>query len=271
MTHPLAGRKPARRMAEIPKDVLFAINNGEVETLNLVEFLAINHQHIGQHVLREAGFKKIAEILQRTLSFPAKAGIMEKLRVAARTVGTAANQTGQKEAVISFLSSHHSDIMKQYAAVLIGEDTALDDTSAYLRIRPFAADANFGTRELAFFVVRHRLIANTETILNMLEPWTLDPDENIRRFASEGTRPRGVWVAHVPLLRRNPSLALPLLNNLSNDPSRYAQNSVANWLNDASKDHPEFTEEVCDDWLRLHPESKHTAYIVKRALRTVRG
>jgi 3-methyladenine DNA glycosylase AlkC len=194
---------------------------------------------------------------------------MDRLKLAARVIG---NQAGnEKAAVVAFMSAHPSDIIRQYAAVLIGEDAQLDDETAYQRIRPFAADANFGTRELAFFVVRHRLIANTETILEMLLPWTLDTDENIRRFASEGTRPRGVWVPHVPMLRNNPSLALPLLQNLSNDPSRYVQNSLANWLNDASKDHPEFTQEVCSDWLRLHPESRHTASSVKRALSSLKS
>jgi 3-methyladenine DNA glycosylase AlkC len=269
MSHPLANRKPARRMAEIPADVLKAINRGEVETLNLVEFLAIDHQYIGPHVLEQAGFEKLATALRKNLNFPTKAGIMEKLRLAARTIGLEAEKLGEKETVLAFMTAHHSDIIEQYAAVLIGEDQTLDDATAYQRIRPFAADANFGTRELAFFVVRHRLIANTEAILDMLLPWTLDKDENIRRFASEGTRPRGVWVPHVPLLRKNPSLALPLLENLSNDPSRYVQNSVANWLNDAGKDHSEFTRDVCSDWLRLHPESKHTAYIVKRGMRSL--
>jgi hypothetical protein len=59
---------------------------------------------------------------------------------------------------------------------------------------------------------------------------------------------------------------LPILVNLSQDPSLYVRKSVANHLNDVSKDHPEWLLEMLANWPQNHP---HTTWITKRALRTL--
>ena len=116
--------------------------------------------------------------------------------------------------------------------------------------------------------VRDDVVAQLDTAIALLQPWTADSDENIRRFASELTRPRGVWCAQIDALKAEPWRARVLLEPLKADASRYVQNSVANWLNDASKSQPEWVQGVCDEWAQTSA-SAHTRYITKRALRTL--
>lgn len=58
------------------------------------------------------------------------------------------------------------------------------------------------------------------------------------------------------------------LENLKSDPSKYVQDSVANWMNDAGKTQPEFVIEICKKWKQESP-TKETNYIIKRALRSL--
>jgi 3-methyladenine DNA glycosylase AlkC len=116
--------------------------------------------------------------------------------------------------------------------------------------------------------VRKNIIQNLDESISILSDWTASEDENIRRFASEATRPRGVWCEHIKELKENPTSALPILEPLKSDPSRYVQNSAGNWLNDAGKTQPGFVRELCKRWLK-ESDTKETKYIVKRTLRTI--
>jgi 3-methyladenine DNA glycosylase AlkC len=116
--------------------------------------------------------------------------------------------------------------------------------------------------------VRDAVIGSLDEAVMLLQPWVLDADPNIRRFASELTRPRGVWCAQIEALKAEPWRALPLIEPLRADTSRYVQNSVANWLNDASKSQPEWVDGLCERWL-AESETAETRYIAKRAMRTL--
>ena len=121
----------------------------------------------------------------------------------------------------------------------------------------------FGSSE---FAIREFLKRDLDRTLRVMRHWSLDPDEHVRRLASEGCRPRLPWSFRLADLVADPSPALPILENLKTDPSLYVRKSVANHLNDIAKDHPDKTLGVLESWDRTHP---HTAWIAKRALRTL--
>ncbi|QDY86331.1 hypothetical protein FQU75_00275 [Paenibacillus polymyxa] len=82
------------------------------------------------------------------------------------------------------------------------------------------------------------------------------------------TRPLGVWAKHISELKAHPELALPLLEAVQSDPAKYVQDSVGNWLNDASKTPPEWVLQVCNAWLKTS-DTKKTRRIVSRAQRSL--
>jgi 3-methyladenine DNA glycosylase AlkC len=61
---------------------------------------------------------------------------------------------------------------------------------------------------------------------------------------------------------------LAIDQRLKNDAAKYVQDSVGNWLNDASKTQTNFVIELCKKW-EAESKTKETAYIIKKALRTI--
>lgn len=121
----------------------------------------------------------------------------------------------------------------------------------------------FGSSE---FAIREFLKRDLNGTLKVMQRWTDDPDEHVRRLASEGCRPRLPWSFRLGELIANPAPVLPILENLKADPSLYVRKSVANHLNDISRDHPGVTLSTLEKWDRSHV---HTGWIAKRALRTL--
>lgn len=114
--------------------------------------------------------------------------------------------------------------------------------------------------------IRPFLNQNLIAAMKYMSEWADNEDVNIRRFACEGCRPRLPWAAGVPALKKDPSLILPILEKLKNDPEIYVRKSVANNLNDISKDHPALVLDICQRW---QGHSKNTDWIIKHACRTL--
>lgn len=121
----------------------------------------------------------------------------------------------------------------------------------------------FGSSE---FAVREFLRLDLVRGLEWMYEWSLDEDEHVRRLASEGCRPRLPWSFRLEALMGDPRPALPILENLKRDGSLYVRKSVANHLNDISKDHPQLVLDWIGEWGLEH---EYTAWIAKRALRTL--
>lgn len=91
----------------------------------------------------------------------------------------------------------------------------------------------------AEFGIRQFIHRDQQRALAIISHWVGDPDQHVRRLASEGTRPRLPWAMRLPQLVKDPGPILPILTALVDDPEDYVRRSVANSLNDIAKDHPD--------------------------------
>ncbi|SMC77027.1 DNA alkylation repair protein [Moheibacter sediminis] len=116
------------------------------------------------------------------------------------------------------------------------------------------------------FTVRPFIIRYGNEMISKMTEWSIHENHHVRRLASEGSRPRLPWAISLPELKKNPSPILPLLENLKNDSSEYVRRSVANSLNDISKDNPQVTLSIAKKWKGL---GKETDAIIKHGSRTL--
>lgn len=115
------------------------------------------------------------------------------------------------------------------------------------------------------FGIRHFFIADPQQAISWAMRWAKDPNEHIRRLASEGSRTRLPWGLRLQSFVENPKPLLPLLEVLKDDPSEYVRRSVANNINDIAKDHPELVATLAETWLK--GASKERTQLVKHACR----
>ena len=147
----------------------------------------------------------------------------------------------------NFMLNHASDTVRGWAAYLLGLDSSTSLEDKLLRIWPLADDPHFGVREWAWLALRPAISLDIRKSIQLLLPWTTNESENIRRFAIESTRPRGVWAKHIQALKTQPAIGEPLLDQVMQDNARYVQNSCANWLNDAAKSDAQWVASYCEN------------------------
>lgn len=235
------------------------LEGGEGESANLQEWLAVDMGALLKAVLREADRKAPESTWLETV---------RALPVTRRVETIALHLLDRHADLHEALSVHASDTVRIWAAMMVGLGPKRALRRRLEELRPFAADPHFGVREYAWMAFRPHLSGQLVEGLDLLLGEASHEDERVRRFASEVSRPRGVWCAHLQALRQDPDQARPLLERLKADPSRYVQTSVANWINDASKDQPAWTKALAEAWIPGAPAS--TAWILAHGLRTLR-
>jgi 3-methyladenine DNA glycosylase AlkC len=117
------------------------------------------------------------------------------------------------------------------------------------------------------FAIRRFLAADLDRAIADILPWTLSDDEHVRRLASEGTRPFLPWAIRVGSLTASPEKTVPILDALRRDPSEYVRRSVANHLNDLSRQNPALVVQTAQRWLR--DPDVNTRWVVSHGLRTL--
>lgn len=122
-------------------------------------------------------------------------------------------------------------------------------------------------RFTAEFSIRAFLVRHPEATYERLTTWARDPDPDVRRLVSEGTRPRLPWAPRLPAFQRDPTPVVRLLELLKDASERYVTRSVANNLNDIAKDNPEVTIEVCRRW--SPGATAERRWLIRHALRSL--
>ena len=117
------------------------------------------------------------------------------------------------------------------------------------------------------FAVRPFVEHRPQETFARLRALTDHPSPHVRRWCSEGVRPRLPWGKRLNALILDPAPIWPLLEALKDDEERYVGRSVANNLNDLAKDHPEAVVQRCQKWTRRAPEARQ--WVIKHALRSL--
>jgi len=105
-----------------------------------------------------------------------------------------------------------------------------------------------------------------ETLSQMLH-WASDEHYHVRRLSCEGSRPKLPWAQKIGL---QPEQAIPILDKLFCDRTRFVTRSVANHLNDISKLNPELVLSTLARWKKLDKQnSQEMGFIIRHSLRTL--
>lgn len=228
-----------------------------------------------KHMFDEARYRRMADdlaelhpgfdrkrFLAHTLEGLAERSLLQRLRRTSEAMRATLPEefpkalTVLRKLALKFQHGFVSLVLPDYVGLY-----GLDDFERSMEALKFFT--RFGSSE---FAVREFLRHDLPRTLAVMETWSRDADEHVRRLASEGCRPRLPWSFKLRELIADPSPVRPILENLRADPSLYVRKSVANHLNDITKDHPAWVLERIAGW---DLANERTAWIAKRALRTL--
>lgn len=122
-------------------------------------------------------------------------------------------------------------------------------------------------RHTAEYAIRPFLERYPDDSMKLLNNWQHDPNLHVRRLVSEGPRPRLPWAKRITPIKGNPAHNLALLELLLDDPSLYVRKSVANHVNDLTKDYKDVTLEWLRD--RIEQGGIHMSWVAHHGLRSL--
>lgn len=260
-------RRGARRMSAVPESIRSALAAGTIETANLMEWLAADMCALALSVAGETSSTLLRKSLKDAALQIRNAPILARLRIAGDAISGSVKDL-ESRAFLD-LAGHRSDLVRQWACYAANStDFSLSSEARLEWTLRFAADKNMSVREAAWMAYRPHLQRELPASLRRLERVCASGDANLRRFSVEVCRPRSVWGAHIRELKQEPSFALPIIEGVRADESRYVQLAAGNWLNDASKTRPDWVTQLCSRW--REDGEPFSSVIVKRGLRSLR-
>lgn len=115
--------------------------------------------------------------------------------------------------------------------------------------------------------IRYFINAHEDETLATLNLWASDRNYHVRRLVSEGTRPLLPWSGR---LKMDAEKAIPLLDQLYFDATRYVTRSVANHMNDIAKKNPALAIATLKGWQAAGKQDpEEMGWIVRHSLRTL--
>jgi 3-methyladenine DNA glycosylase AlkC len=255
-----------RRLSDMPQRLVEALSSGKQSTKTWTEWMAVDTGRLAKAVASDLPASAVRDALYEASARVKGKGILARLATMGSTIASCTS--GPSDTMFQRIAEHPSDCVRQWCAYAV--NAPLHRLSLrerlYATIR-FAADDNMTVRECAWMAFRPHLLVRLPEALRLLTPLAEDPDPRIRRFAVEVCRPRSVWGQHSTILKAHPEYARELLDRVRQEPMRYPQLAVGNWLNDASKSRPDWVLALCKEWTAQ--QNPATTSIIRRGLRSL--
>jgi len=254
-------RKGYSKRADIPKGLMDRLSYGKEESKTLAEITAID-----MSLLMSKHFPLLTK--KDLVYFDSGVGILKKMKHAAQLVSDQYGYAYHKE----LLKRVNSDTLRGIGSFMVGANDTLSPKQKVKAVTTYAKDAHFGVREWAWMAIRDDIASDFESYYDVILGLSKNKHEYIKRFSVESIRPRGVWATHIAELKEDPSVAEEVIENLFFENSKYINDSVGNWLNDAAKDHPAWVSKKCKALVKLADDSKNKSliYTVGRATRSIK-
>jgi len=153
----IRNRKGARKAQDIPKEVLELLNIGKIETVNLTEWLAVDHSELIQHNFGEIGISEnITKIITEKVVNQKKPSTMNTIKLIGSILYENYKNTSHYQPVFDNLSKHTSDSIRCYAPYLISLNEKLSIQEKFNAAKHLVADKHFGIREIVWMARSHK-------------------------------------------------------------------------------------------------------------------
>ena len=134
-------RKGSKSTKDIPKDILEQLNCGQIETANLVEWLAVDQRLLLENLLTQTNRNKYLKSILEDIDNLKK----RTVNTINEAIGTGIFEQATKNSdteILDLISRHKSDLIRCWATYTIGKNPKLKIEEMLDRIQPFSADKN---------------------------------------------------------------------------------------------------------------------------------